>query len=473
MSHRPRGRAAVPRAGPRAWSLASLAILVSFGLVVACARPRAAPRPLDEGEALARVRATRVPAHPEAPLGLADAAALLHEHNPEVRAARAVFRSAQARASVRTPGPNPTIDLGPLLFGPSLLESVRVGVDAALGFRVLLADTRALADHASRVAAEAARAEAGAVEREQYLALRGEYVAVGVLVEVAAARRGLADAADRAVESAGQAVDAGAATTLDVALLRLEAAETRADLWDAEASIAEARGALGRRLGVGGAGTPHGPTEVPRLPGAVPDADALTRVALAHHPALVRLRAAYLLAEAQLRLEVARAWPELGAGVTYEEDDGGKLGLPLSIEVPILDRNQVGIAEARARRAEVRERFEAALAGVLADVDRARSVVEARSRRLALYDDALARATETDAIARSVLERTGAFEMLRYLEVLRSTRRARVTHLTSRRDLYAAWSALEEAVGAPLLRFETEPGRSSMGPGEHGGEEPR
>ena len=48
--------------------------------------------------------------------------------------------------------------------------------------------------------------------------------------------------------------------------------------------------------------------------------------------------------------------------------------------------------------------------------------------------------------------------MLRYLEVLRATRRATVSYLAARLGVYEAWSELEQACGAPLLQFAHEPG---------------
>ena len=81
-----------------------------------------------------------------------------------------------------------------------------------------------------------------------------------------------------------------------------------------------------------------------------------------------------------------------------------------------------------------------------------------RGERLTLRAAQIGPAEETQRLAENVLQQTGSLDMLRYLEVLRATRRARVDHLASRAALYAAWSDLERACGAPLLAWPTEKG---------------
>ncbi|MHC5010793.1 MAG: TolC family protein [Planctomycetota bacterium] len=415
---------------------------------------------------LARVRAERQRPASQGPLTLSEATANLRRHNPAIRRARAEARVAQALACTPTPWSNPTLELGPLLFGDAdVLTSGTLGFTSALGWEVPLADTRGLQDEVHAVRASAAFTEAAAVEREQYLLLRGEYVALILLTDLAAATEALFEAAEASQEIAQKAVEAGAATALDVRLLGLEAGEIRAEWIAAEESTTEARGRLAARMGVASAdATAPPPSDLPPLPAAVPALEVLHDTVIRHHPRLAALRAQYLVAEKELRLEVARRYPPLGFAFTYEKEDENYLGLPLSIEIPIFDRNQQGVAEASARRQALREQYAAALNEILAEVEQARARVEARRRRLSLYASQLEAAEETQQIAETVLRQTGTFDMLRYLEVLRATRRPRVEYRDARAGLYEGWSDLEQACGAPLLRFGTEPGREAPAP---------
>lgn len=438
---------------------AATLILVAAVGVTGCARPRVLACPLDPCTVLEDVRQDRrLP--PSSSLTLSYATALMREHNPKVRAARADFATARAVACTRTPYPNPTFELGPLLLGGFDVLDATWGLETALGWTVLLADTPKLQDHVNAVRAHAALAETAAVEREEYLSLRRAYVGAQQADLIRKAREDLAEAARTATETAEHGLEAGSTTSLDVALLGLEAAEIEAELIESEETLADVRGDLGAHLGLAALEpTAPRPFELPPLPSTIPDTRTLENLVSRHNPRLTALRAQYIVAEKELRLEVAAGVPSLGMGVTYEREGGDKFGLPFGIEIPLFDRNQPGIAEACARRAAIREQYAAELTDILAQVERARARLEARRRRLALYEAQVGPAEETRKIAEEVLQQTGTFDMLRYLEVIRSTRRTRVEELASRALVYDAWADLETACGAPLLRFPHETAR--------------
>jgi len=454
MSHAPTARP------PGRRRLSTAVLLLTASVAAACTRPQVATRPIDQAAVLARVRAERS-ACPAGTLGLDEAVALMRRNNPEIRKARADAEAARRFARTRTPYPNPSLGVGPLLLGGAdVLRGATLGVEAALGWTVLLTDTPALTDDLNRVLADAALAEAAAVEREQYLGLRGEYAAVLLTEDIRRARDELATEARTSTEIATRAVEAGEATALDVHLLRLEAAEIKAEWLDAEEDVARSRAELGTRTGstVSADRTLPAAADLAPLPDEVPDLETLQETVLAHHPRLAALRAEYAVAEKELRLEVARAYPPLGLELTYEYEDVHKLGLPLSIEVPIFDRNQPGIAAACARRDALRERYAAEVNALFADVELAHAGLLVRRRQLALRSSQIEPSEQTRALAESVLQQTGTLDMLRYLEVLRATRRAQVSFLESRLAVYEAWTALEQACGSPLLRFGHEPG---------------
>jgi len=439
---------------PRSTVLAALTALLV--VTPSCRMPRVPPCPLVPCEVLATVRHART-APTAAGLTLAEATALMRSHNPKIRAARADYRTEQAVACTPTPYPNPEIAVGPLLLGGFDVLDATWGLEAALGWTVLLTDTRTLTDHVNAVRAQAAWADLGAVEREEYLSLRSAYVQVQQAIAIRRAREALAEAAEESAATAREAVKAGASTVLDVNLLLLEAAEIRSELLAAEEDVADVRGTLGVHLGLA-ALDPSAPTpiELPALPTEVPGGAKLEQLVLANNPRLAALRADYLVAEKELRLAVAAAVPQLGIGATYEREEGNKFGLPLGIEIPIFDRNQPAIARAKAERSALRERYVAELTDILADVERARARLLVRQRRLALYEAQSEPAQKTIEIAEGSLGETEAFDMLRYLEVLRATRRVRVEELTSRALVYEGWARLEQACGVPLLRFPHE-----------------
>lgn len=449
------------------YAITRLVVLALFipSTLSACrtAVPRSAP--LRPDEVLRRAEALRQPTAATGDLTLADATRHMRSNNPEVRRARAAYRTALAVASTPTPRPNPSLEISPLaLWGGEILGSVAAGVDAALGWTILPTKTQRLQDSVNAVTACAALTEAAGVERLQYLALRREY-AETILEDLRyRSWSALAETARESVSTARRLAEAGVASGLDVRLVELEADRSDVDVVAARERRVAAVSMLATRMGRTRENLEPPPASyLPPLPSTLPPPEALRRLAMLHHPDLAGLRAQYVVAEKRLRLEYARRVPPFGIGVSYErENELNVIGLPLSIEIPLSDRNQPAIAEAYARRCELRARYAASLEDILAAVESSRALVDVRAERHRLIVERLepssARAMST---ARATLTAGGA-DALRLLEVLRSTRAIALESVAAQIDVYDAWIKLEEACGAPLLRFAHEPGRPDL-----------
>jgi outer membrane protein, heavy metal efflux system len=161
--------------------------------------------------------------------------------------------------------------------------------------------------------------------------------------------------------------------------------------------------------------------------------------------------AEYGAAEAGLRLEVARQFPDVDLGPGYELDAGEHDYLiRLSTLLPIFRRNERPLAEARARREEEAARFLPLQAGVLAEVGG--TAARDRARRAAL-EEAGGIVEAASARERAALRALEAGEGDR-LEVARAglaTIAARSARLEAARRGQAALGALEDAVQRPLF----------------------
>ena len=74
----------------------------------------------------------------------------------------------------------------------------------------------------------------------------------------------------------------------------------------------------------------------------------------------------FAASQATLRLEIAKQYPDVRLSPGYQYDQGdNKWSLGLSVDLPVLNRNQGPIAEAKARRSEAAARFNAVQAKAL------------------------------------------------------------------------------------------------------------
>ena len=321
------------RPGPRVpgsdahsqWRRRTLSLITSAALLTGCCGYQA--RPLDEGALLDRVRAARHAAPPRTgtELTLADATALMRRHNPEIREARAAWMVAESVARVRTPIENPTVGLGPLLYGGSDVLGGDWGVLGLFGWKVPLTGIQKLNDQVNRVRADAALASAAAVERREYLALRADYLNTALTADLQQAWQDLSAVASAAVQTGTDMIEAGQASAVDVSLLRLDAARTEADVFDAAEEAMAERQALAGRMNLH-ADFVGAPAEAlrPTFPEQLPSLDALEQMAVEGNPELARRRAAYVVREKEFRMEVRKQTPDPDVGIAYQQGHGAK-----------------------------------------------------------------------------------------------------------------------------------------------------
>ena len=184
---------------------------------------------------------------------------------------------------------------------------------------------------------------------------------------------------------------AGEISAYDLNQARITAENEQLSLEDVEQQYRQARVKLAQSLGVtvkGLDGMRFSFADIDRLADTLPDADARRR-ALSSRADILRALAEYAASQSALQLEIARQYPDINLGPGYEYDQGdNKWSLGISVTLPVFNRNQGAIAEARARRDEDAARFNALQARVLADIDLA----------VAGYRVALQKQSDADAL---------------------------------------------------------------------------
>jgi outer membrane protein TolC len=239
----------------------------------------------------------------------------------------------------------------------------------------------------------------------------------------------------------------------DGTLGRLEIARVEAERQQLESDIAtrrweldEAESALAAAVGV----------SVAELRRAEPPAGSsarcppqegrpsLQRMALERRWSLRQVLAAYQVAEAELRVQVARSWPnlEIGPGLFF---DHGTDKWTILLGLPALNRNRGGIAVAEAGRRVAAGRVVEVQERVLGEVERGLAICQAAELAHAAIDPApgAARLAYADsAWARGEIGRLDV--VLVRLEAVRSARRAAEAAMR----VQSAALELERAVGA-------------------------
>lgn len=371
--------------------------------------------------------------------------------NPQIAEARAKYATARAVARGARSSPAMTLTLTAEYadeaphWGGGAAADVPLDVGGRRATRLTTADLQALqawydygeAIWAVRTALAKARVDLASARVEILLAERS-----------AAFRRDRLERLLRRVwageDDQGQALTAQA---------ELAAAERRGV--DARGREAAAVIKLAKALGV----SPDAARDLAVTEGQPASLDGLAdwrRDAAASRSDVLRAIGDYDLAEAALRLEVVRQYPEIRIGPAYTYDHGvNKLPFNLSLALPPLDLNRSAIAQAEAARTAAGRSLERTQADALSAVDDAVVTLNAARANVerAMARDLPAARRMAEATARAT--RAGEIDRVDDLAAQAAAVDVELNLLDARRAAASATVDLEDALRRPFDPAET------------------
>jgi len=168
--------------------------------------------------------------------------------------------------------------------------------------------------------------------------------------------------------------EVGLTNSFEVSAMRIEAQRAELARSTAEARLKTAEAALAAAIGLPAAAlrnvnveSPDSPADV--LPVAAPQVEALQRQALTGRADIRRALQDYAIAEAGLREQIARQYPDITLSPGYFFDQGDNIwSLGAALVLPLLNRNEGPIAEAAAARELAARAVEATQAAIIGEV---------------------------------------------------------------------------------------------------------
>ncbi len=386
--------------------------------------------------------------------------------SPELEMARA--RSEAAEAGVITAGahPNPILSVQPGVPSPYLLS-------LDLDFPVETAGKRRYRIERAKQQTAAARFDLANTAWKVRSQVRRAFLDHIVAARELELLRNEERLQSRRVSLLTQRLAVGEIARPEVDSARVNASNVRLAIRIAEGHVSETETVLAAAISV----------PVPALEGAEfswpdldhpPGAESLSPQRVQQEAVLNRLDvrqslAQYEAAEADLRLEIAKQYPnfQIGPGYTFEERNSF-FTLGFAVTLPILNRNQGPIAEAEARRKEAAARFLATQARVIAESENA----------LASYRAALAELNEAagslsklhgqrEQMAR-VSVAAGESDPLTFVDVQLQGAAAAHAKLSALVRAQIALGALEDAAQRPLDGEGPVPQSAQLPPSKEG-----
>lgn len=379
-----------------------------------------------------------------APLGLDAFLALVEQHNPELAAAREQRALAQAGALTARAYPNPELELG---TGPW-----RSRVGGANGTASQIGFSQPIELPSVRDARIGAALAGVTATEASVLAAR---LAIGYQ-----ARQAFADFFRRAEDEriARENAELLAQTRNRVAARVAVGEAPRFELVRAEAEALAAQNALAasrlrsdesraflRRLAGNALPASFEPAGAPPAPPLeLPSLAGLQAEVLAVHPALQALEAERERARRRHELERALRAPQPSLRLGESRDPEMRASsVGLTLTVPLWNRREGPIAEARAAIDLATAQLERERAGLLRELDSAHARFSIAQRQLQTFEAGLLKSAETALQVAEAAYRFGERSFLEVLDAQRTLRAVRSDYNQSRYERLAAWLDLE------------------------------
>jgi cobalt-zinc-cadmium efflux system outer membrane protein len=293
-----------------------------------------------------------------AELTLADALGLALKHNPTLAGFAAEIRARDAAALQSGLLPNPELGIEVENFaGQDDLEGFD-GAETTIAFSQLieLGDKRGKRQQVAVLDKNLAGWDYQGKKVDVLASTARAFIEVLVAQEQVSLNDELVKLAEKTAAAVGERVDAGKVSPMENTRAQVELAAARSEANKAVRELEASRSRLAAFWGAeqtGFARVVGGLAEITPLP-----PEETIRNLLKANPALARRQSELDRSEAALALARAEAVPDLNisAGVrNFQETDNNALLVGFSVPLPLFDRNQGGIGEARAKVEKARQ----------------------------------------------------------------------------------------------------------------------
>jgi len=363
-------------------------------------------------------------------LALAEAEAITLVFNPELRLAR--LRAGVAAAAAQTAGlwQDPVLgtDLTRIIQSSQHPWKVfsTLSLTIPISGRLEIEKARGGAQHAAQIL------KVHQAEWDTRVQLREAWARWSAIAQQSSATVEFLSRFEQVVAIVNRLESAGEMPRVEARLFRIEIAKGRAALALLNAETLQSQAGIRRLMGL----PPAAPlTLVPgplvtRVPAPL---DQLRDELDARNPALAVVKSEYQVSEHELELQVRKQYPDLTVGPGYGREDGqDQFLLNLALPIPILNRNQQGIATAIAEREVARGSFESTYEQLLGDLELAVLTLQsAIAQRTSLEVDIVPLVDQQDAESRRVAE-LGEVNTLLLLETLKGQQYAKQSLIAAR-----------------------------------------
>lgn len=257
---------------------------------------------------------------------------------------------------------------------------------------------------------------------------------------------------------------AGDIPELEMNLVKVEVARSEGAKIDVEKALNQNQAKLWTLMGLSLGEYPEIVGSLEPVPSMTKNLTELKQLAQGKRPDIKVLEAERSRGESDCILAQAESIPNITAGLSLKRDTtameiGGiegkdtaySIGFKLSIPIPVFDKNQAGVQEARARRSSTESRLTAATRNAEREIETAYASLQNADKVLSLYKDTIILQLEENLQLTQEAYRLGEIDILAVIQEQKKFFEINDSYLTALHDRQAALVKLETAVATELI----------------------
>lgn len=325
--------------------------------------------------------------------------AALYFH-PDLDVARSHLAVARAAMTTAGQSPNPTLNLSPS-YNLNVVHPTPWTVGGVIEFVIETAGKRSARKEQAQSIAESARFDLASSGWQVRSRVRTALLELWAAQEHHRLAQQRLELQNQLVTLLEQRFAAGEASLLDVSRERINQAQIALSERQLAGARGETRAALATAIGVPDTALEHVRITFTEFERASSVCGLVTAAKFRQHALVGRSDvlgslADYRASEAALKIQIANQYPNVSIGPGYnwgaiqEGTISNQIGVPLSLELPIINHNQGPVAEALAKRQEAAARFNAVQAHALGEIEAAIASCRTAEQSLAKADSLLA-----------------------------------------------------------------------------------
>ena len=387
------------------------------------------------------------------------AAKLMDENNLELKELRQRYLAQRKVADIKTPWPNPTITAGPAFGSDSGLSDVgSANPFIGIGFSIPLGPRLRRNDDVNTLKALAAFNEIVLSHRQLYFDLNQAWIEFSLNQRLKKAQDKISRTLELTEKTAEQLMELGTATRLGVNGIKIRQAELSLKKLEQQIRSREALADLSDLLVISQDDLSTVQSDELSLFSQKLELSELKKLLLDNNPDLARAEIRFHQEDAQLRLELARQYPDLNVGFNFEEEvgeDSNTFSIPFSIELPLFDRNKQAISSSFTARETALTRYRKVLNNKLSDLSKLFRQQELAAQKVENLEKILLPLSRMQlADAKKSLE-IGSINILRYLDLISESQQIELQRMELHKEAWQYLIELEKLIGLPLQQTDT------------------